>query len=42
MARRVTGREVLRSGLTIEETRLEPLLALRTAVGVALALAPPR
>ncbi|MFE3033118.1 FUSC family protein [Streptomyces canus] len=28
--------EVLRSGLTIEETRLEPLLALRTAAGVAI------
>ncbi|MFJ1770860.1 FUSC family protein [[Kitasatospora] papulosa] len=32
-------REVLRSGLRIEETRLEPLLALRTAVGVALVIA---
>ncbi|MEH0407051.1 FUSC family protein [[Kitasatospora] papulosa] len=32
-------REVLRSGLKIEETRLEPLLALRTAVGVALVIA---
>ncbi|MFJ9575331.1 FUSC family protein [Streptomyces sp. NPDC101191] len=29
-------REVVRSGLTIEETRLEPLLALRTAAGVAI------
>ncbi|MFJ3222905.1 FUSC family protein [Streptomyces sp. NPDC086783] len=28
--------EVVRSGLTIEETRLEPLLALRTAAGVAI------
>ncbi|MGW2822345.1 hypothetical protein ACWC24_15245 [Streptomyces sp. NPDC001443] len=26
--------KVVRSGLTIEETRLEPLLALRTAAGV--------
>ncbi|MGV9292083.1 FUSC family protein [Streptomyces sp. NPDC003719] len=33
-------REVVRSGLTIEETRLEPLLALRTAVGVALVIGP--
>ncbi|MEV0023899.1 FUSC family protein [Streptomyces atroolivaceus] len=33
-------REVLRSGLKIEETRLEPLLALRTAVGVALVIGP--
>ncbi|MFE9913307.1 FUSC family protein [Streptomyces clavifer] len=32
-------REVLWSGLKIEETRLEPLLALRTAVGVALVIA---
>ncbi|MEU6686795.1 FUSC family protein [Streptomyces sp. NPDC046832] len=32
--------EVARSGLTIEETRLEPLLALRTAVGVALVIGP--
>ncbi|MFG3034522.1 FUSC family protein [Streptomyces sp. NPDC048253] len=32
--------EVLRSGLTIEETRLEPLLALRTAAGVALVIVP--
>ncbi|MFJ4851489.1 FUSC family protein [Streptomyces sp. NPDC088733] len=32
--------EVVRSGLTIEETRLEPLLALRTAVGVAIVLGP--
>ncbi|MFE4216183.1 FUSC family protein [Streptomyces sp. NPDC056844] len=31
-------REALRSGLKIEETRLEPLLALRTAVGVALVI----
>ncbi|MET7746099.1 FUSC family protein [Streptomyces sp. NPDC005385] len=30
--------EVVRSGLTIEETRLEPLLALRTATGVALVI----
>ncbi|MFD6925692.1 FUSC family protein [Streptomyces sp. NPDC059944] len=30
--------EVVRSGLTIEETRLEPLLALRTAIGVALVI----
>ncbi|MFE2889310.1 FUSC family protein [Streptomyces sp. NPDC059272] len=30
--------EVVRSGLTIEETRLEPLLALRTAAGVAIVL----
>lgn len=29
--------EVVRSGLTIEEARLEPLLALRTAAGLALA-----
>ncbi|MET7735830.1 FUSC family protein [Streptomyces sp. NPDC005402] len=33
-----TFREVVRSGLTIEETRLEPLLALRTAAGVALVI----
>ncbi|MFJ2396373.1 FUSC family protein [Streptomyces sp. NPDC087843] len=32
--------EVVRSGLTIEETRLEPLLALRTAVGVAIVVGP--
>ncbi|MET9392864.1 FUSC family protein [Streptomyces sp. NPDC006624] len=32
--------EVARSGLTIEETRLEPLLALRTAAGVALVIGP--
>ncbi|MET8713218.1 FUSC family protein [Streptomyces sp. NPDC004735] len=31
-------REVLWSGLKIEETRLEPLLALRTAVGVAIVI----
>lgn len=30
----------MRSGLTIEETRLEPLLALRTAVGVAIVIGP--
>ncbi|MEV5013939.1 FUSC family protein [Streptomyces sp. NPDC053780] len=30
--------EIVRSGLTIEETRLEPLLALRTAAGVALVI----
>lgn len=30
--------EVVRSGLTIEETRLEPLLALRTAAGVAIVI----
>ncbi|MFI5634408.1 FUSC family protein [Streptomyces sp. NPDC051664] len=30
--------EVVRSGLRIEETRLEPLLALRTAAGVAIVL----
>jgi hypothetical protein len=30
--------EVVRSALTIEETRLEPLLALRTAAGVAIAV----
>ncbi|MET7824276.1 FUSC family protein [Streptomyces sp. NPDC005386] len=30
--------EVVRSGLRIEETRLEPLLALRTATGVALVI----
>ncbi|MEU6765653.1 FUSC family protein [Streptomyces sp. NPDC046853] len=29
-------REVVRSGLTLEETRLEPLLALRTAAGMAI------
>ncbi|MCB8906775.1 MULTISPECIES: FUSC family protein [unclassified Streptomyces] len=33
-------REVVRSGLTIEEARLEPLLALRTAVGVAIIIGP--
>ncbi|MET8076352.1 FUSC family protein [Streptomyces sp. NPDC005303] len=32
--------EVVRSGLAIEETRLEPLLALRTAAGVALVIGP--
>ncbi|MFE7161471.1 FUSC family protein [Streptomyces sp. NPDC057636] len=32
--------EVVRSGLTIEETRLEPLLALRTATGVAIVIGP--
>lgn len=31
-------KEVVRSGLTIEETRLEPLLALRTAAGVAIVI----
>ncbi|MFI9566693.1 FUSC family protein [Streptomyces rishiriensis] len=31
-------REAARAGLTIEETRLEPLLALRTAAGVAIAI----
>lgn len=30
--------EAVRSGLTIEETRLEPLLALRTAAGVAIVI----
>ncbi|MFE4922588.1 FUSC family protein [Streptomyces sp. NPDC056661] len=30
--------EVVRSGLMLEETRLEPLLALRTAVGVAIVI----
>ncbi|MER7777752.1 FUSC family protein [Streptomyces sp. NPDC096191] len=30
--------EVVRSGLSIEETRLEPLLALRTAAGVGLVI----
>jgi uncharacterized membrane protein YccC len=30
--------EVVRSALTIEETRLEPLFALRTAAGVAIAV----
>ncbi|WP_405670919.1 FUSC family protein [Streptomyces canus] len=30
--------EVVRSGLTIDETRLEPLLALRTAAGVAIVI----
>ncbi|MDR6981095.1 putative membrane protein YccC [Streptomyces sp. 3330] len=30
----------MRSGLTIEETRLEPLLALRTAAGVAIVVGP--
>ncbi|MBK3541478.1 FUSC family protein [Streptomyces sp. MBT60] len=33
-------RDVLRSGLSIEETRLEPLLALRAAAGVALLVGP--
>ncbi|WP_405988003.1 FUSC family protein [Streptomyces sp. NBC_00986] len=33
-------REVVRSGLTIEETRLEPLLALRTAAGMAIVIGP--
>ncbi|MEU8865287.1 FUSC family protein [Streptomyces umbrinus] len=32
--------EVVRSGLTIEEARLEPLLALRTAAGVAIVIGP--
>ncbi|MER7191229.1 FUSC family protein [Streptomyces flaveolus] len=32
--------EAVRSGLTIEETRLEPLLALRTAAGVAIVIGP--
>ncbi|MFE4678303.1 FUSC family protein [Streptomyces sp. NPDC056721] len=32
--------EVVRSGLRIEETRLEPLLALRTAAGVAIVIGP--
>ncbi|MFD6925771.1 FUSC family protein [Streptomyces sp. NPDC059944] len=32
--------EVVRSGLTIEETRLEPLLALRTAAGMAIVIGP--
>ncbi|MGY5044253.1 FUSC family protein [Streptomyces sp. 900105755] len=32
--------EVVRSGLTIEETRLEPLLALRAAAGVAIVVGP--
>ncbi|MER6270238.1 FUSC family protein [Streptomyces sp900105755] len=32
--------EVVRSGLTIEETRLEPLLALRAAAGVAIVIGP--
>ncbi|MFF7391921.1 FUSC family protein [Streptomyces scabiei] len=32
--------EAARSGLTIEESRLEPLLALRTAAGVALVIGP--
>ncbi|MEU6548096.1 FUSC family protein [Streptomyces sp. NPDC046859] len=36
---RVFG-EVARSGLRIEETRLEPLLALRAAAGVALVIGP--
>ncbi|MFJ4537123.1 FUSC family protein [Streptomyces tibetensis] len=35
-----TFREIVRSGLTIEEARLEPLLALRTAAGVALVIGP--
>ncbi|MGV9274868.1 FUSC family protein [Streptomyces griseosporeus] len=33
-------REVVRSGLTVEETRLEPLLALRAAAGVAIVIGP--
>ncbi|MET7413291.1 FUSC family protein [Streptomyces rubiginosohelvolus] len=33
-------RDVLRSGLSIEERRLEPLLALRAAAGVALLVGP--
>ncbi|MFD6333802.1 FUSC family protein [Streptomyces niveus] len=33
-------REVLWAGLKIEETRLEPLLALRTAFGVAIVMGP--
>ncbi|MFE5589121.1 FUSC family protein [Streptomyces sp. NPDC056549] len=33
-------RAVVRSGLTIEETRLEPLLALRTAMGMAIIIGP--
>jgi uncharacterized membrane protein YccC len=32
--------EVVRSGLTIEETRLEPLLALRTSAGMAIVIGP--
>ncbi|MEU7057361.1 FUSC family protein [Streptomyces sp. NPDC046197] len=32
--------EVVRSGLKIEETRLEPLLALRAAAGVAIVVGP--
>ncbi|MGW4596057.1 FUSC family protein [Streptomyces sp. NPDC004457] len=32
--------EVVRSGLRIEETRLEPLLALRAAAGVAIVVGP--
>ncbi|MFD7711740.1 FUSC family protein [Streptomyces sp. NPDC059786] len=32
--------EVVRSGLTIEETRLEPLLALRAAAGIAIVVGP--
>ncbi len=32
--------DVVRSALTVEETRLEPLLALRTAAGVAMVIAP--
>ncbi|MEU8717288.1 FUSC family protein [Streptomyces sp. NPDC048663] len=32
--------EAARSGLTIEETRLEPLVALRAAAGVAIVVAP--
>ncbi|MER5378045.1 FUSC family protein [Streptomyces sp. NPDC002553] len=32
--------EVVRSGLKIEETRLEPLLALRAAAGVAIVIGP--
>ncbi|MFD8226172.1 FUSC family protein [Streptomyces massasporeus] len=35
-----TFREIVRSGLMIEEARLEPLLALRTAAGVALVIGP--
>lgn len=32
--------EIVRAGLAIEETRLEPLLALRTAAGVAIVIGP--
>ncbi|MGW8356860.1 hypothetical protein [Streptomyces wedmorensis] len=32
----------MRSGLKIEETRLEPLLALRAAAGVAIVIGPAR